>query len=383
MVLNVPETPPPPARRGRRSIVIAAVVVICVLAAAAGIAWTRSDDGSTNASPRSSTSTAVGSTPTTVVSTPTTATKTLTMPQLQTAVDPAIVDITTQLGTTGAAAGTGMLIGSDGVILTNNHVISGATSISVHVHGASTGRPATPVGYDVSHDVAVLKVAGMTGAPTIAPETSRPVTFGEKVVVIGNALGKGGWPAVPGTVAGLDRTINASDAAGGDVETLTDVIELTANIEPGDSGGAVVDLYGHVIGMTTAGSSSGVQPVSTTTTGFAIPIARAMSIAQQIEAGDAGSTVHIGEHGLLGVAVVGSARRGVVVAGVEPNSPGAAAGLASGDTIVSANGTSIATTTDLNRVLQQTHVGDKIAVGYIDLNGQTRNVVVTLTSGAG
>ncbi len=379
MVLNSPDTRPPSPRRSRLSIVIAAVVVLCLLAAAAGIAWARSDDGSSNASPPSSTSTTTA----TVAPTPTTAGKTLTLSQLQAAVDPAIVDITTQLGATGAAAGTGMVIGSDGLILTNNHVISGATSITVHVHGANTGHPATLLGYDVSHDAAVLKVAGMTGAPTIQPETSLPVTVGEKVVVIGNALGKGGWPAVQGTVAALNQTIEASDAAGGDVETLTDMIQLTANIEPGDSGGAVIDMYGHVIGMTTAGSSSGVQPVSTTTTGFAIPVGRALSIAQQIEAGNASSTVHIGEHGLLDVAVVGSVQRGVVIAGVEPNSPGAAAGLTIGDTIVSANGARIATTTDLNRVMQQTHVGDKITVGYLDLSGQTHQVTVTLTSGAG
>ena len=378
MVLHSPDTPLPSPQRGRLSIVIAAVVVVCLLAAAAGIAWARSNNGSSNASPPSSTSTTTA----TVASTPTTAGKTLTLSQLQAAVDPAIVDITTQLGTTGAAAGTGMVIGSDGLILTNNHVISGATSITVHVHGANTGHPATLLGYDVSHDAAVLKVAGMTGAPTIQPETL-PVTVGENVVVIGNALGKGGWPAVQGTVAALHQTIDASDAAGGDVETLTDMIELTANIEPGDSGGAVIDRYGHVIGMTTAGSSSGVQPMSTTTTGFAVPVSRALSIARQIEAGNASATVHIGEHGLLGVAVVGSFQRGVVVAGVEPNSPGAAAGVTIGDTIVSANGARIATTTDLNRVMQQTHVGDKITVGYIDLSGQTHQVTVTLTSGAG
>src|SRR4051794_39734186 len=254
MVLRSPDTPPS-RQRGRLSIVIAAVIVVCLLAVAAGIAWARSDDRSSNASPPSSTSTT-----TSVASTPTTPGKTLTMSQLQAAVDPAIVDITTQLGTTGAAAGTGMLIGSDGLILTNNHVISGATSITVHVHGANTGRPATLVGYDVSDDIAVLKVAGMTGAPTIQPESSLPVTVGENVVVIGNALGKGGWPAVQGTVAALNQTIEASDAAGGDVESLTNMIKLTANIEPGDSGGAVIDLYGHVIGMTTAGSSAGVQP---------------------------------------------------------------------------------------------------------------------------
>ena len=238
-----------------------------------------------------------------------TAATTLTTSQIAAKVDPGLVDVVTTLGyQSGKAAGTGMVLTSTGEVLTNNHVIDGATSIKATDVGNGRTYTAKVVGYDKTHDVAVLQLQNASGLQTVPSARPHPRP-GEKVVALGNALGKGGTPSVvSGRITGLDQSITASDEGAGNAEQLTGMIGHNAPIQPGDSGGPLVNTEGEVIGMNTAasdssssGSPSQSSQAQTATQAFAIPITRASSIADQIEAGTPSSTVHIGATAFLGV----------------------------------------------------------------------------------
>ncbi|MDQ1380839.1 MAG: hypothetical protein QOJ71_1558, partial [Actinomycetota bacterium] len=316
----------------------------------------------------------------------TSAMKQLTLSEIEAAVDPALVDITATLGGSGTAAGTGMVISSTGEVLTNNHVITGATSIMVQIGGTGAKYAAQVVGYDTTDDVAVLQIAHVSGLATIATASASTVSANDAVVAIGNALGKAGTPtAVDGVVAALAQTITASDQYGASAETLNGLIEFTADVQPGDSGGSLVNAYGQVVGMTTAASSnvrSRATPASTSTTAYAIPIDRALAIARQIGAGSESATVHIGEHGLLGIQVDATIGGGVAVVAVQSGSAAAQAGIGAGDIITAVNGKNIDSGTALSTALASTHVGEKIAVSWQDGNGAPHTASTTLTTGA-
>ncbi len=383
-----PPTPPSPPRRLPKRLAAALVLATMTVGAFGGYTIARS---------RQSNATSVGTTSAASV-TPSTnaagASVTLSLAQIQAAVDPALVDVTATLGGSGTAKGTGMVISSTGEILTNNHVISGATSISVQIAGTGATYHANLVGYDVTEDVAVLQIPNVSGLTTIKAASASTVSANDAVLAIGNALGQGGTPvAAQGIVTAVNQTITASDDTGSAQETLNGLIEISAAVQPGDSGGATVNKYGQVIGMTTAAASSGFRPMSTastatTTTAYAIPIDAALSIARQIESGTASATVHIGEHGLLGVQVASATGYGSVsgsgapVVGVQANSAAAAAGIVAGAVIVSIDGHTINSATDLNTAMATTHPGDKVTVGWQDSSGQSHTATVTLRTGA-
>jgi S1-C subfamily serine protease len=323
-------------------------------------------------------------------------------------VDPGLVDIVSTLGyQNGEAAGTGMVVTSSGEVLTNNHVIDGATSIKVTDIGNGRTYTATVVGYDKTDDVAVLQLQGASGLSTVSFGNSSSVTAGDTVVALGNAGGKGGTPSVAtGTVTALNQAITASDEGSGTSESLTGMIQTNAGIQPGDSGGSLVNAQGQVIGMDTAASSSsemsspfGSSPSGQSsssssqsqTEGFAIPINKALSIASEIEAGDASSTVHLGATGFLGVEVGSSGNSflpggeqdssGVTVEGTLSGSPAAEAGLSAGDVIDSVNGHAVSSSSDVQSAIGQDHPGDKVSVVWTDQSGQTHTSTVTLANG--
>lgn len=318
------------------------------------------------------------------VSPSTTSNATLTLAQIEAAIDPAVVNITVTIGSSGIAKGTGMVISATGEILTNNHVISGATNITVEFGGTGRTYPASLVGYDVTADIAVLQITNVSGLTTIRAASSSALSASDPIFVIGNALGQGGTPdAVQGVVTNVNQTITASDQSGSNAETLNGLIEVSAAVQSGDSGGATANAAGQVIGMTTAASAGGLRPMSTgaTTIAYAIPIERALGIARQIESGEGSATVHIGRHGLLGVEVQGTFASGAQVVAVQPGSAAAEAGIAAGDAITSVGGTGISSTSDLNDAMNATHVGDQLALGWQDAAGQAHRTTVTLTTG--
>ena len=236
--------PEPPRRpRGRHALGLTATAVVA-LAVGAGAGIGLSQGGSTPTGNATATSKTM-----------------LTTSQIASRVDPGLVDVTSTLGYEGATAmGTGIVLTSNGEILTNNHVVNGATSVSVRDIGNNKTYKATVVGYDESHDVAVLQLSGASGLTTATTGNSSTVKVGDNVVGLGNAGGAGGTPSVaPGTVTALNQSITASDEGSGSSEQLSGLIESNANIQPGDSGGPLVNSYGQIIGMDTAASSSGTQ----------------------------------------------------------------------------------------------------------------------------
>ncbi len=337
-------------------------------------------------------------------STAATATTALSTSQIATRVDPGLVDVVSTLGYQNAeAAGTGQVVTSSGEVLTNNHVIDGATSIKVTDIGNGRTYTASVVGYDKTDDIAVLQLQGASGLATVSYGNSSDVTTGETVVALGNAGGKGGTPSVAaGTVTALNQAITASDESSGTSESLSGMIQTNADIQAGDSGGPLVNAEGQVIGMDTAASTSseisspfGQSSSSSSqgqTQGYAIPINRALSIASEIEAGDASSTVHIGATGFLGVEVASSSyssptfggeqqSSGATVEGTLSGSPAAEAGLSAGDVIDSVGGHAVSSSSDLQSVIEQYHPGDKVSIVWTSEYGQTQTSTVTLANG--
>lgn len=204
-------------------------------------------------------------------------------------VDPAIADITSNVGSgpsSGEDVGTGLVLTPGGEVVTNNHVIAGATSIRVQIGGGARSHPARVIGADAANDVALLQVAGVSALPTITAGDSSSLALGDAVVAIGNALALGGPPTVSsGTVTALSRSIQAADPAAGTTETLSGLLQIDNPIEPGDSGGALVNSSGQVVGLITAAApaSTGAQA----TVGFAIPFAKVATIVDRFSSGGA------------------------------------------------------------------------------------------------
>jgi S1-C subfamily serine protease len=293
------------------------------------------------------------------------------------AVDPTIVDINTTLGLQqAAAAGTGIVLTASGEILTNNHVIDGATAITATDVGNGRTYQATVVGYDRSRDLAVLQLQGASGLATASIGDSSALQAGATIAAIGNAGGTGGTPAaVSGSVVALNQSITASDEDGSNAEQLTGLIQIAAAIEPGDSGGPLVDGSGHVVGIDTAADNGG--------NGFAIPIDEATTVAAQIAAGRASSTVHIGATAFLGIAAdpSGTSGGGVLVSGVVSGSPAERAGLTAGDTLRTLDGTALSSSTTLTTLLSGHHPGDRVTLTVTGSTGGQRTVTVSLATG--
>jgi len=282
-------------------------------------------------------------------------------PSASAVVGPQIVDIDAKLGYQSAVgAGTGIVI-DPSVVLTNNHVIAGATDLTARSIANGQVFPATVIGFDRQHDIAVLQLAG-GGLPVANIGNSDTVQVGEPVVSLGNAGGVGGAPSVEeGRVGGLNQTVSASDSLTGSTETLVGLIQVDANIRPGDSGGPTVNAANQVIGMNTAASQNFHLGRGQ---GFAIPINEAMAIAGQIRSGASSPTVHIGPTAFLGVGVNDApGGTGAIVRQVIPTGPAAGAGLAPGDVISSINGQPVNSATALTNILDQHHPGDRVSVG--------------------
>ena len=302
-------------------------------------------------------------------------------------VAPGLVDVDSTLSYEGAEAeGTGMVLTSTGEMLTNNHVIEGASSIRAVDVGNGKTYDATVVGYDRTADVAVLQLAHASGLQTVRLGNSLGVRTGQGVVGIGNAGGAGGTPSFAGgSVTALDQSITASDEAAGTSEQLNGLIETNADIEPGDSGGPLVNSSGKVIGMDTAASAGfSFELGSSSTHGFSIPINTALKIAAEITQGHSSSTVHIGPTAFLGVGVAASlpgGPTGAVIESVASGSPAAKAGLTEGDTITSLAGQAVSSPDDLVTILQSEKPGASVSLVYLSTSGARRSVTLRLTSG--
>ncbi|HXD71387.1 MAG TPA: trypsin-like peptidase domain-containing protein [Gaiellales bacterium] len=294
-----------------------------------------------------------------------------------------VVVIETNLGYQDAqAAGTGMVLTSSGTVLTNNHVIRGATDI--RVVDPTTGRryKAQVVGYDTTDDVAVLQAAGAANLQTIPLGDSSSLSTGDAIKALGNAGGTGSLRAATGTVTGIGSGITVSDDQGGS-ESLSGMIETNAPIQPGDSGGPLMNASGEVVGMDTAASVANGSPQDVATAGYAIPIDKAMSIASQITHGQASTAVHIGGTAFLGVEVEADSYggSGAVVTSVVPGSPADSAGLTPGDLITAVGDQSVSSPDQLTEIVATQKPGAPVSATYVDRYGTTQTANVALGSG--
>ena len=274
-------------------------------------------------------------------------------------VEPSVVDIVAS-NRRGSGEGTGVIISSDGYVLTNAHVVDGANRVSVAVAGGSRALSATVVGADDANDVALLKIEGASGLPAAELGRSADVGVGEDVVAIGNALGLRGDPTVTrGIVSALNRT----------VENLTGMIQTDAAINPGNSGGPLVNSAGQIIGINTAVAAQGAQNI-----GFAIPIDKAKSLADRLKSGQGPAPT-----AFLGVSTTETedGSPGALVVSLVSGGPAQRASISVGDLIVSFDGKPVSGADTLSGLVQARQPGDTVQV-VIERDGTSRTLSVTL-----
>jgi S1-C subfamily serine protease len=309
-----------------------------------------------------------------------------------------IVLIDTVLGYEDAkAAGTGMVIDSSGLVLTNNHVVEGSTEITVTI--ASTGKTYTAkvVGTDATNDVALLQLQGASGLDTITVDQNDTESVGDAVTAVGNAEGGGVLVAADGDITALDASVTTSAEGSVASETLNGMIQVDADIVSGDSGGALLDADGEVIGMNTA-ASSGTANV----TGFAIPIETALALAQKMANGDESGSITLGYPAFLGIGIGQSTTgmlpggrygddgygsqstatdSGVSVGEVFEGTPAASAGITAGSTITAIDGTAVTDSSSLSTIMASHDPGDRVTVTWTDAAGTSHSAAVTLVAG--
>jgi S1-C subfamily serine protease len=293
-------------------------------------------------------------------------------------VNPAVVSITNSLaGGQGQAAGTGLVITPSGEVITNNHVIQNAGSIRVRIGGSGRSHSAEVLGYNVREDIALLKVNGVSDLKTVTTDTSPSV--GESVVALGNGGGRGDTAEpTTGSVTAVGEAITVGDL-GGSAHRLTNLIRTNTSLQPGDSGGPLIDADGEVIGVNTAASTGGFRFGSGSRTGFAIPIKTALSVANQIESGQGSGDTHVGERAFLGVSIRSGA--GTEIADVQSGSPAEKAGIRQGAVINSVGGKKVRSLEDLTSALAPYHPRDKVEVNWTDASGRQHTADATLASG--
>jgi S1-C subfamily serine protease len=336
-----------------------------------------------------------------------------------------------------AGAGTGMVINSNGLVLTNNHVIESSTNLSATVVATGKTYRASVVGYDKTGDIALIKLQNASGLRTVPIGNSSTVKSGDSVVALGNAEGQGNIVPAAGQITGINQTITASDQ-GGQItsETLRGMLRTSANIVAGDSGGPLSNGSGQVIGMDTAGDSVNVGEQAPSA-GFAVPINTALSVAREIAAGHASSTISIGYPPFIGIYIasgtntnpqqqaaqqeqsggnpggnpiggyggsaggsggagpacynsnanlqipqtIAPASSGTLVDGVICGSPAAAAGLTGGAVITAVNGQAAGSPQHLGGILAKLKPGDTAAISWVSPSGKQTTSTLHLVAG--
>ena len=373
-----PIAPIPAQRRagtGRKAALGGAFLAVALVAGAAGAGTTLAVRGD---------SSTAGSVPVSTAAAPASVTGSSVQTALAKA-QPSVVLITSTLGSTGGrgffggggtggtAQGTGVILTADGQLVTNAHVVNGATAIKVTVPGKGDYK-ATVVGADTSQDLAVLQMQNASGLTPAEFAASSTVHVGDQVIAIGNAEGYGGSPSVTtGIISATNRSLSG-DSSG---QNLTGLLQTDAAINPGNSGGPLVDTAGRVVGINTA-VATGTSTEPAQGIGFAIPSDTVAKALPQLKAGKStsGSTQPTGKGGYLGVQIT-DAGNGAGVVAVTAGSPAATAGLQSGDVVTAIDGTAVAGSSALRTAIQAHKPGDRVTL-TVDRNGAQQSIAVTL-----
>ncbi len=306
-------------------------------------------------------------------------------------VSPSVVSIVTSVTTQsifGAsqaeAAGTGIILSKDGYILTNHHVVSGATKAQIVTSDGTTYENVRVVGNDPLNDVAYLKVDGVDNLAPASIGDSSTVRVGQSVIAIGNALGQYQNTVSSGIISGKGRPISASDETGSSAESLTDLLQTDAAINPGNSGGPLLNLSGQVIGMNTAVASNAEG------IGFAIPINATKGTTKMVLEGKGVQRAYIGVRYIAltaavakqyslsrseGAYLISSNGSAAVVAG----GPADKAGLQDKDIITKINGEAVGAAGGVSSIVGEYAPGDTVEVTYLR-DGKERTTKVTLSA---
>jgi serine protease Do len=301
-------------------------------------------------------------------------------------VEPALVQVSTEADFQGIVGNaTGIVLSPDGLVLTNHHVIQGANRIRALSMATGQTYRADPLGYDREHDIAVIRLVGAPPLPVAPLGDSNSLVLGEPVLTIGNANGTGNpLTHEQGVVTSLNRTVDAEDEMTGTSNSLQGLIASSTNLRSGDSGGALVDGGGRVVGLNAAATVNFRVDGQATPAGqgFAIPINRALDIANQIRAGVPSDSVHIGPSAILGVGISSGDRSGgLPVRSVLRNGPADQAGIRAGDVLMTIDGVAIDSANTLTNLLDRRYPGNVIDLNWTDRAGTARNAKVTLSDG--
>lgn len=299
------------------------------------------------------------------------------------AVEPALVNIdvvTRPFGT--GTAGTGIVIGADGEVLTSHHVVKGAQDVTVTDVGNGRTYDATVLGYDSGTDIAVLTLRGATGLTTARLGTSSELRIRQQVLAIGNAGGAGGTPtAVSGRISGLNSTIVAVNAADRSRKALTGMVEISAPVVAGQSGGAMADGTGAVVGVITAASGDHDPAATKPANGYAVPIDTAMRVVEQIRSGTPTENVHVGPTATLGVLISDATPAGARIDLALYGQPAYSAGLKEGEVITAIDGKPVTTARALRAAINVRSPGQTVRLTVRGADGVERPVRVVLATG--
>ncbi len=296
-------------------------------------------------------------------------------------VEPELTNVTVTIEPIGlGAAGSGIVLTSDGQVLTSHHVVKGADVITVADLCTGAQYPATVLGYDSAADIALLSLTGARGLPVVRIGDSDALEPGDEIMAIGNAGGTGRPTAIPGTVTGLNASIVARDAADLTRKALSGMLEVDAPVESGQSGGAVVNRDGAVVGVITAAAGDPNRSQGPTL-GYAVPIDTAMTIVRQIRSGTPTTAVHIGPTATMGVLADDASPSGARIEVSVYGQAASDAGLSEGEVITAVDDHPIASAKALSSALDGYKPGDAVRVGLAETDGSHREATVVLGSG--
>jgi putative serine protease PepD len=295
---------------------------------------------------------------------------------------PTVVSIVERSPDGSGGEGSGIILSSDGLILTNNHVVAGAAdggSLQV-TFSDNTTVDATIVGRDPASDLAVVKAKNVSGLTPATLGSSETLVVGQTVVAVGSPLGLSGT-VTSGIVSALDRPVTTGDSSGGQSGgAVLDAIQTDAAINPGNSGGPLVDLAGRVVGVNSAIASLGTQGTGSQSgsigLGFAIPIDQARRIAQQLIANGSAT------HPQLGVQVADAPQGGALLRSVQPGSAADKAGLKAGDVVTKFGDKTVDGADALVAHVRSSAPGSTVVVTY-ERGGHTYTTQVTLGQSGG
>ena len=273
--------------------------------------------------------------------------------------------------TSGAGAGTGLVLESDGLVLTNYHVVEGSTEVQVTIASTGVQYVGTVVGRDQEADVALLQLDGASDLDTVKLDDDGDPAVSDDVTAIGNAQGQGFLSAASGKVVALDQSIDTQAEGPVVGEHLTGLIQTDAYVVGGFSGGALLDDEGEVVGITTAASSGGAAE------SYAVPIENALDVDEHIQDGDEGDGVQVGPSAYLGLSIA-TDQGTVQVAQVQSGGAAQEAGVEAGSTLTGLGDTEITSYDALRSALAGYEPGDTAELRWTDAGGESHQATVTL-----